>query len=79
MGGVSLEEELKITVGDIQYVLIPHQEVVLVVRFGRYSADCFRTSLDLRAMGPSLLVLVYLTKPGQKIFQVCHPSRVPCQ
>lgn len=30
--GVSIEEKVQITVGDVQYILILHQEVVIAVR-----------------------------------------------
>ncbi len=30
--GISIEEEVQITVGDVKYILILHQEVVIAVR-----------------------------------------------
>jgi hypothetical protein len=43
--GLSIEEEIRITVGEVQYLLIPHQEVVIASRSEQsQSANFSRTS-----------------------------------
>jgi len=61
-----MEEEPKITVGDVQYLLVEHQMVQAAVEFSLFQANPQQNFLAYENDGP-VLVLVYLTEPGQTI------------